>query len=148
LDRIVPGMTRVDIQRDARDLYRAYCALDRAVGESGLDTSLAELVKLRASMLNGCAYCVDSHSRDALALGDSERRLIAVAAWRESPLFTPAERAALAFTDAVTKLDGIDDACAAAGEHFDDGELTALLYAIVTVNGWNRLAIATHMVAE
>jgi AhpD family alkylhydroperoxidase len=141
-------MTRVDIQRDARALYRAYCALDRAVGESVLDKNLAELVKLRASMINGCAYCVDSHSRDALALGETERRLLAVAAWRESPLFSAAERAAFAFTDAVTALDGIDDAYAAAGEHFSDEELTALLYAIVTVNGWNRLAIATHMVAE
>ena len=141
-------MPRVDIKRDARDLYRAYCALDRAVGESALDKNLAELVKLRASMVNGCAYCVDGHSRDALTLGDSERRLLAVAAWQESPLFSPAERAAFAFTDAVTNLQGIDDAHAAAGEHFSDAELTALLYAVVTVNGWNRLAIATHMVAE
>ena len=139
-------MTTVDIAKDARDLYRAYLALDRAVGESVLDKNLAELVKLRASMVNGCAYCVDMHSRDALALGDDERRLIAVSAWRESHLFSARERAAFAFTDAVTKLEGLDDAYAAAGEHFEAEELTALLYAVVTVNGWNRLAIATHMV--
>jgi AhpD family alkylhydroperoxidase len=141
-------MTRVDIKRDARDLYRAYSALDRAVGESALDKKLAELVKLRASIVNGCAYCIDMHSRDALALGESDRRLFAAAAWQESPLFSPGERAALALTDAVTQLEHIDDAYAAAGEHFGDEELTALLYAIVTINGWNRLAIATHMVME
>jgi AhpD family alkylhydroperoxidase len=141
-------MTRVDIKRDARDLYRAYCALDRAVGDSALDKNVAELVKLRASIVNGCAYCVDGHSSDAMKLGESDRRLFAVAAWQESPLFSAAERAAFAFADAVTHLQGIDDAYAAAGEHFSDEELTALLYTIVTVNGWNRLAIATHMVAE
>ena len=139
-------MTHVDIHRDARELYQAYLALDTAVGESGLDKALQELVKLRASMVNGCAYCVDMHSRDALELGEDERKLIAVSAWRESPLFSPRERAAFAFTDAVTRLDGLDEAYAGAAQEFGDQELTALLYAIVTVNGWNRLAIATHMV--
>lgn len=139
-------MTRVDIHKDARDLYRAYLTLDRAAGESALEKTLAELVKLRASMVNGCAYCIDLHSRDALQLGEDERKLIAVSAWHESHLFSERERAALAFTDAVTELEGIDDAYAVAAEHFDSEELTALLYTVVTVNGWNRLAIATHMV--
>ena len=139
-------MTRVDINKDAPDLYRAYLALDRATGASALDKPLAELVKLRASMINGCAYCVDMHSRDALKLGDDERRLIAISAWQESPLFSERERAAFTFTDAVTKLEDVDTAYAAAAEHFEAEELTALLYTIVTVNGWNRLAITTHMV--
>jgi len=146
----LPG--RVDIEHDAPALYRAYLRLDGAVGQSALDKALAELVRLRASILNACAYCVDMHSRDALAAGESDRRLFAVAAWRESPLFGDRERAALALTDAVTLIAGeggaLDDAYAAAAEHLAAEELTALLYAIVTINGWNRLCVTTHMVAE
>jgi AhpD family alkylhydroperoxidase len=143
--------SRVDIAKDARDLYRAYCALDRAVNDSALDPRLADLVKLRASQLNGCAYCVDQHSSDAQKAGEEDRRLFAVSAWRESPLFSDRERAALALTEALTRLrhdsdlDGVYDQAA---EYFDAPELAALLYAIVTINGWNRLAVATHMVYE
>jgi AhpD family alkylhydroperoxidase len=143
--------SRVDIAKDARELYRAYCALDGAVAESALDARLADLVKLRASQLNGCAYCVDSHTHDALAAGESRRKLFAVAAWRESPLFSARERAALALTEALTQLrydSDIDTPYAAAAEHFAADELAALLYAIVTINGWNRLAVSTHMVYE
>jgi AhpD family alkylhydroperoxidase len=143
--------SRVDIARDARELYRAYCALDSAVAESALDARLADLVKLRASQLNGCAYCVDSHTHDALAAGESQRKLFAVAAWRESPLFSARERAALALTEALTQLrcdSDLDTPYAAAAEHFEAEELAALLYAIVTINGWNRLAVSTHMVYE
>jgi len=141
----------VDIAKDARDLYRAYCALDRAVTDSALDPRLADLVKLRASQLNGCAYCVDLHTQEALAAGESQRRLFAVSAWRESPLFSDRERAALELTEALTQLRGdsdIDGPYDAAAEHFDAPELAALLYAIVTINGWNRLAVSTHMVYE
>jgi AhpD family alkylhydroperoxidase len=141
-------MTRVDIHTDARDLYRAYLALDRATAASPLDDALAVLVKVRASMINGCAYCVEAHSQSALELGEPHRKLLALSAWHESPLFSDAERAALQFTDAVTNLRDIDDAYAVAAEHFESAELTALLYTIVTVNGWNRLAIATHMVHD
>jgi AhpD family alkylhydroperoxidase len=143
--------SRVDIAKDARDLYRAYCALDRAVTDSALDARLADLVKLRASQLNGCAYCVDGHTRDALAAGESDRKLFAVAAWRESPLFDDRERAAFALTDALTRFTpdrDLDAPYEAAAEHFSAEELAALLYAIVTVNGWNRLAVSTHMVYE
>ena len=143
--------SRVDIAKDARDLYRAYLELDRAVADSALDARLADLVKLRASQLNGCAYCVDSHTHDALAAGESQRKLFAVAAWRESPLFSAQERAALALTEALTQLradSDIDGPYAAAAEHFTAEELAALLYAIVTINGWNRLAVSTHMVYE
>jgi AhpD family alkylhydroperoxidase len=141
---------RVGIKADAPDLYRAYVQLDNAVGRSPLDPALTLLVFLRASYINGCAYCIDSHTRDALAAGESDRRLYATAAWRESPLFTDRERAAFALTDAVTQIaDGdVDAAYEAAAEHFHTDELAALLYAIVTINGWNRLAISTHMVFE
>ena len=128
-----------------------YQPLDNAVGKSELDPRLAELVRLRASQINGCAYCVDMHSRDALAAGEDERKLFAVTAWRESPLFNERERAALALTDAVTLIAqpaGLDDAYEAAAQFFETGELAALLYAIVTINGWNRLAVASHMVFE
>jgi AhpD family alkylhydroperoxidase len=143
---------RLDINADARPLYRAQAALDRAVGESALDPGLRDLVSLRASQLNGCAYCVDMHTRDALDKGESQRRLFAVTAWRESPLFDDRERAALALTDAVTQIasqaERIDPAYEAAAAHFSTEELAALLYAIATVNTWNRLAVPTHMVFE
>jgi AhpD family alkylhydroperoxidase len=141
---------RVDIHTDAPDLYRAYCHLDNAIGRSPLDPALKLLVYLRASQINGCAYCVDSHSREALAAGESDRRLYATAAWRESPLFSDRERAALALTDAVTLIadHDVDAAYEAAAEHFTPEELAALLYGIVAINGWNRLAVSTHMVPE
>jgi AhpD family alkylhydroperoxidase len=144
-------LDRVDINADAPELYRAYVHLDDAVGKSALDSALAELVRVRASQLNGCAYCVDMHTRDALAAGERERRLFAVTAWRESPLFSERERAALALTDAITHISspaGLDDAYEAAARAFEPDELTALIYAIVTINGWNRLAVATHMVMD
>jgi AhpD family alkylhydroperoxidase len=149
MDTTLPSHSRVDISRDAGPLYRAYVALDRAVGESPLDAGLAQLVSIRASQLNGCAYCLDMHNRDALAGGESDQRLYVLAAWRESPLFSERERAALALTEAVTLIagdGGLDAEYEAAAEHFSEAELAALLYAIVTVNGWNRLAVATHMV--
>jgi AhpD family alkylhydroperoxidase len=143
---------RLDINADARPLYRAQAALDRAVGESALDPRLRDLVNLRASQLNGCAYCVDMHTSDALEKGETQRRLFAVAAWRESPLFDDRERAALALTDAVTLIaaqaERIDAAYEAAAAQFSTEELAALLYAIATINTWNRLAVPTHMVFE
>ena len=155
----VPPMTvptstthRVDIKADARPLYRAQAALDRAVGESPLDAPLYELVKIRASQINGCAYCVDMHTHDACAAGESQRRLFALSAWRGSPLFDERERAALALTDAVTLIateaERIDPAYEAAAAHFSDEELAALLYGIAAINTWNRLAVSTHMVFE
>lgn len=142
---------RVDINRDARDLYRAYLGLDRAVGNSVLPRELAELVRIRASQLNACAYCIDMHTRDALAGGDNPQRLFATAAWRESPLFSDRERAALALTEAATLIAehrGLDDAYEQAADHFAADELAALLYTIVTINGWNRLAVTTHMIFQ
>ena len=143
--------SRVDIAKDARDLYRAYLALDRASGDSALDARLADLVKLRASQLNGCAYCVDMHTHDALAAGESQRRLFAVSAWRESPLFSERERAALALTrgaHAAPARQRPRHSVRGRRRALRAQELAALLYAIVTINGWNRLAVATHMTYE
>ena len=143
---------RLDLADDARPLYRAQVAFDRAVSDSPLDPTIRELVKIRASQLNGCAYCVDMHTRTALAGGETERRLFALSVWRESPLFDERERAALALTDAVTLIateaESIDPAYDAAAAHFATEELAALLYAIGMINTWNRLAVSTHAVYE
>ncbi len=113
---------------------------------SGLEGSLLELVKVRASQINGCAFCIDMHTKDARAAGESEQRLYALSAWREAPFFTERERAALALTEAVTLIADshapqavIDGATAA----FSPDELTWLLYAVIEINAWNRLAITT-----
>jgi AhpD family alkylhydroperoxidase len=122
----------------------------RLAGEAHkhLDPALVALLDLRVSQLNGCAYCLALHSDQAREAGVEQRRLDTLPAWRESPLFTPAERAALAFAEAVT-LPGphgvADDVYAAAAEHFDDAGLTGLLMTVVAMNGWNRIAIATGM---
>lgn len=145
-------LNRIDIQKDAPELYRAYLKLDGAVAGSVLPDALQELVRIRASMINGCAYCVDMHTRDAQKGGEELPRLFAVSAWRESPLFDDRERAAFALTDAVTSISdpaaGLDEAYEAAAEQFDNAELAALLYTIVTINGWNRLAVTAHSVFE
>ena len=120
-------------------------ALDGAID---FDPRLGELVRLRASILNGCAYCVDMHTRDARAGGETEQRLYAVATWTEAPFFDERERAALALTDAVTLVHdghvprGIYEAAA---EQFDEAELAQLIWTIVAINAWNRVAVTTRM---
>jgi AhpD family alkylhydroperoxidase len=122
-------------------------AFSRATHELPLDPLLRELIRVRASMLNGCAYCVDMHTKDARAQGETEQRLYAVAAWHEAPFFSPAERAALALTDALTQLPGHplpDDVVAAAERELGEQGLAAATWVIVTINAWNRVAIAGH----
>jgi len=126
---------------------KAMNALDAAVGRSALEPTLAELVRLRASQINGCAYCIDMHSRDALACGETERRIFGLPAWRETPFFTERERAALALTESMTRLsDGAvsDEVYAAAAAQFSDNELSDLIWAIAVINTWNRLGAAAH----
>jgi AhpD family alkylhydroperoxidase len=126
--------------------YRCLQKLNETVTGSGIDPVLLELIKMRASQINGCAFCIDMHSTDARAAGESEQRLYALSAWRETPFFSDEERAALALTEAVTLIAGspiprsvIDDAAAL----FAPDALTAILYAIIEINAWNRLAITT-----
>jgi AhpD family alkylhydroperoxidase len=135
---------RLQLSRHARPTYRAMVALDGALE---LDSSLRDLVCLRASILNGCAYCVDMRTLDARARGESEQRLYAVTAWHEAPFFSERERAALRLTDAVTLVaddhvpgDVHDEVRA----YFDEEEFIQLLWAIAAVNAWNRVAIATR----
>jgi AhpD family alkylhydroperoxidase len=128
--------------------YQAVLGLERYVRNSGLDKKLYELVKIRASQLNNCAYCLDMHNRDARAGWEDQRRLDVLSAWREaSDLFTERERAALAFTEAVTRIGdaGVpDDVWAAAQSEFGDAGVVHLLLAVATINVWNRLAVSTH----
>ncbi len=139
-----PLRQRLDTLRAAPDAHRAMLALDGAVAT---DPELRELVRVRASMINGCAYCIQLHAREALAAGEASHRLFGLAAWEESPYYTERERAALALTDAVTDLGAghvSDETWDLAARAFDEPELAQLLFAIVTINAWNRLAIATR----
>ena len=136
--------SRVDYGKTAPEALRAQLVLEAYVRRSGLERPLVELIKLRASVLNGCAYCVDMHTKDARAAGETEQRLYAVPVWRETPFFTPRERAALAWTEAVTRIgEGVaDEDYAAARAEFDESELVDLTMAVIAINGWNRLAVA------
>ena len=134
----------IDIRRDVPDAYRALAALTRATPD--IDHDLAEIVKVRASQLNGCAYCVDLHCGLARKAGVSERALFALAVWREAPFFTPQERAALALTDALTLLPSgpvSDDVYAEAAEHFTGPALGQLVVVITAINAWNRVMLAS-----
>jgi AhpD family alkylhydroperoxidase len=136
---------RLAYPKVAPDAFRAMLALEEYARSSGIDPMLLHLVKLRASYLNGCAYCVDMHSKEARASGETEQRIYAIAVWRETPFFTPRERAALAWTEAVTELgrEGVpDDVYAVARAQFEEAELVRLTMAIISINGWNRLSIA------
>jgi AhpD family alkylhydroperoxidase len=135
---------RIDFSRSLQ-YVRPLFALGAQVDKSGLEQTLLTLVKMRASQINGCAYCLDMHSKDARAEGESEQRLYLLNAWRETPLYTERERAALAWTEAVTLVaDGHvpDEVHAEVSRHFTEKELVALTLAVVAVNGWNRVNIA------
>ena len=122
-----------------------HAAAVAAATEAGLEPALLELVRIRASQINGCAFCIDMHTKDARAAGETEQRLYALSAWRETPFFTDRERAALAVTEALTLVatshDALGEAIEAAKDHFDAAEMAKLTYLIVTINAWNRLAI-------
>lgn len=140
---------RIDAVKVAPGGYKAMLALETYVRQSGLEPSLLELVKLRASQMNGCAYCIDMHTKDARAGGESEQRLYALCAWRETPFFSERERAALAWTEALTEVaeDHVpDEVYGLARQHFTDKELADLTLGIVAINGWNRLAIGFRTV--
>ncbi|HET7581758.1 MAG TPA: carboxymuconolactone decarboxylase family protein [Candidatus Limnocylindria bacterium] len=135
---------RLDYHHELPAASRAMGQLERVVDDSTLEPALRELVKLRASQINGCAYCVDMHTKDATAMGEDVQRLHLVAVWRESPVFSPRERAALAWTEALTLLPqsgAPDEVYAEVAAQFDKAEQVALTVAIVAINGWNRLAV-------
>ncbi|GGM16415.1 MULTISPECIES: carboxymuconolactone decarboxylase family protein [Micromonospora] len=139
-------MSRIDLTAVAPEAYRAVSELERYTREH-VEPTVLELVKVRASMLNGCAFCVDMHTREALAAGESSRRLFAVAAWREAPFFDERERTALALTDSLTRLGehGVpDQVWDAAAEVWSARELVDLTVAVATINVWNRIVAATR----
>lgn len=140
---------RLEIPKIDPQAYRAMAGLETYVHNSGLEPALLELVKMRASQINGCAYCLDMHSKDARAKGETEQRLYALNAWRETPFYTDRERAALAWTEALTLISQThapDDVFEEARRHFSEAELVSLSMAIVAINGWNRLAIGFRAV--
>lgn len=127
------------------EALRAMMAMQMYVNHSGLEHELLELVKLRVSYLNGCAFCVDMHTKDARAAGETEQRLYGVPVWRETPYYSERERAALAWAEAVASVGDShvpDDVYEHARAHFDDGELVDLTLAVIAIGGWNRLAVA------
>ena len=141
---------RLDYQTAAPDGYKAMAGLERHVRNSGLEHSLLELVKTRASQINGCAYCIDMHTKDARAEGESEQRLYALNAWRETPFYTERERAALEWTETLTTIaqgHPTDEMYERVRRQFTEQEVVNLTLAIVTINGWNRLAISFGAVA-
>jgi AhpD family alkylhydroperoxidase len=137
--------SRLDYARLSPEGYRAMAALNRFAESSGLEHSLLELIKIRASQINGCAYCIDMHTIDARGGGESEQRIYLLDAWREAPFYTDRERAALAWTEAVTLVSQThvpDDVYDEARRYFSEEELVKLTWAVVVINGWNRVAIA------
>lgn len=141
---------RLSMIKLAPAAYSAMIQLEQAVRGLGLESGLYELVKIRASQINGCAFCLDMHTKDARAAGETEQRIYALNAWREAPFYSDRERAALAFTESVTLVanDHVPDAVyAQAAKHFNEHELAALIMAITTINAWNRIAIASRTVA-
>ncbi|HEY9279675.1 MAG TPA: carboxymuconolactone decarboxylase family protein [Eoetvoesiella sp.] len=135
---------RLDYKAASPNAFKAMLALEAAVGKLGIEPSLLELIKLRASQLNGCAFCVDMHATDALKAGETPRRLNAVAVWREAPFFTARERTALAWTESLTLLPqthASDEDYEQLRAQFSESEMVNISLAICTINSWNRLAV-------
>jgi AhpD family alkylhydroperoxidase len=146
-----PVPVRLDFERHAAGFSRALAHLDQAATKEldrvELDARLRELIRVRASQLNGCAYCIDMHTNDARAVGETEQRLYALTAWRDTPFFTDRERAALAFTESVTLM-AVDHvpgpAYDAVAARFSADEVAALVALIVSINAWNAIGVSTH----
>lgn len=140
---------RLDIHKVAADAYAPMLALEKYVHSGTLGDALIDLVKLRASQINGCAYCLDMHSAEAREAGINERRIAVLSAWREAPdIYSEREQAAIAFTEEVTCIGTVgvsDDTWSRVSAAFKDKEIVQLLMAIIAINGWNRMAIATHL---
>lgn len=141
---------RINFYNADPEAIHAMRGLESYLNHSGLELSLRELVKMRASQINGCAYCLDMHSKDARAAGESEQRLYCLDAWREAPFYSDRERAALEWTEALTLIAGThapDDVYDRVRQHFSEQEMMSLSMAIVAINGWNRLAIGFRATA-
>lgn len=145
------SIQRIKYAEVAPHTFKAMLGLEKALGETLLERALHELVKIRASQLNGCAYCVDLHSADALKAGETARRIFALPTWRETPFFSARERAALAWTESLTLVaerHAPDELYKAVAEQFSERELAELTLAIATINAWNRLGVGFAMQPE
>ena len=141
--------SRIDYLKSGRGVLEAMLGVERYIRQSGLEESLLNLIRMRASQMNGCAYCLDMHWKDARALGEKEQRLYGLDAWQESPYYTDRERAALAWTEALTNVrEGhvSDEVYERVRTHFTEKELADLSLAITSINSWNRLNIAVRTV--
>lgn len=141
-----PSSPRLVMAKVAPALYKAQLALDAAVRDSGIDAGMHELIKIRASQINGCAFCLDMHTQDARAMGETDQRMHLLAAWRETELFDEREQAALALTEAITLISANhvpDDVWNAAAELFTPAEMAAIVMAVISINGWNRISISS-----
>lgn len=139
---------RINVSKVDPKAYEAMIGLEKYLAQSGLDKMLYELIKIRASQINGCAYCINMHTRDAVKLGETSQRLFLLNAWRETELFTEKERAVLALTEVMTLITNghvPDDVYKNAEAHLASNELAAVIMAVVAINGWNRIAITTKM---
>lgn len=135
---------RLDWYKTLPDGFQAMLGLEKVVHQSGLDEKLLELIKIRSSQINGCAHCLDMHSKDAIAIGESEQRLHVLAAWREAPFYSPKERAALSWCESLALIaqNGVpDEVYEELKNLFTPKEIVELTFAIVAINGWNRLAV-------
>jgi len=140
---------RLDLMRLNPGVIQSMLGLERQIRKAGLDHQLLDLVRMRASQINGCAYCLDMHSKDARAKGETEQRLYGLDAWRETPYYSKRERAALEWTEAITLVAQThvpDDVYERVREQFSEDELVHLTLAIVAINGWNRLNVAARTV--
>lgn len=140
---------RMKLESVEPEAYKAMLGLENYLHRSGLSKTLLELIKIRASQINRCAFCIDMHTLDAMKNGETEQRIYALNAWKEAPFFTSSERAALAFTEAVTLIaehSVSEDLYAEVGQYFTPNQIAQILVAITTINAWNRIAIATRLV--
>ncbi len=140
---------RINLYQSSPEAYKPMIELEKYIAHSGLDKKLYHLLKMRASQINGCHYCINMHSRDAMKLGETAQRLFLLDAWREcGDLYTDKERAVLALTEAMTLIAGKpvpDEVYNDAAKHLSEKELAAVIMGIVAINGWNRMAIATEI---
>lgn len=140
---------RLDYSKTAPNAIKGLLELEKYVANSGLERPLYELVKIRASQINGCAFCLDMHTKDARKAGETEQRIYALNAWRETPFYTNRERTALDWTEALTLISENeipDSLYQATQEYFTENEMITLTMAIIAINGWNRLAISFRTV--
>lgn len=139
---------RINLYQSSPEAYKPMMELEKYVAKSGLDKKLYHLLKMRASQMNGCHYCIDMHSKEVMEIGETAQRLFLLDAWRETDLYTEKERAVLALTEAMTFIAGnhvSDEIYQEAAKHLTEKELAAVIMGIVAINGWNRMAIVTEL---